>query len=51
MQNTLAGMNPSCAVRKPMTHTMMLLIADKTHPSQQRRPIKTVEATVNTQER
>jgi hypothetical protein len=49
-QNTFAGMNPNCAVWNPITQTTTLLIPDKTQPSQQRRPIRTVEAIVNTQE-
>jgi hypothetical protein len=49
-QKILAGINPNWAVRKPMTHTTTLLIPDKIHPSQQRRPMRMVEAMVNTQE-
>lgn len=51
MQKTLAGMNPSCAVRNPMTHMITLLTPARAQPSQYRRPTRIVEAMVNTQER
>jgi hypothetical protein len=51
MQKILAGMNPSCSVRKPITHMMTLFTPANAQPSQHRRPTKMVEATVNTQER
>jgi len=49
-QKTLAGMNPNCEVRKPMTQMMMLLIAASIQPSQHRLPTRIVERIVKTQE-
>jgi hypothetical protein len=51
MQNRFAGINPACAVRRPMTHISTLLTAQSTQPSQRRRPTRIVEATVSTQDR
>ena len=34
MQKTLAGMNPNCAVRNPITQMMMLLTPASAQPSQ-----------------
>ena len=51
IQNTLAGMKPSCAVRSPITHMMTLLTPARAQPSQHRRPTRIVDATVNTHER
>ena len=51
MQKTLAGMNPSCDVRKPIMQIMTLLTVARAQPSQQRRPTRIVEAMVNTQDR
>jgi hypothetical protein len=51
MQKTLAGMNPSCAVRNPITHMIMLLTPASAQPSQQRRPTKIVDVTVKMHER
>ncbi len=51
MQNTLAGMNPSCDVLRPIMQMMTLLTVASAHPSQQRRPTRTVDAMVNTQDR
>jgi hypothetical protein len=51
MQNMLAGINPNCSVRMPMTQINMLLTPASAQPSQQRRPTRIVDAMVNTQER
>jgi hypothetical protein len=51
MQKTFAGTKPSCAVRTPITHMITLLTAASSQPSQQRRPTRIVDATVNRQER
>lgn len=51
MQNTLAGMKPSCAVRTPMTQMIALFTPARTQPSQHRRPSRIVDRMVNTQER
>jgi hypothetical protein len=51
MQKIFAGMNPNCAVRKPITQIMTLFTPARAHPSQHRRPTRIVDATVNTQER
>ena len=51
MQKTLAGTNPSCEVRIPIMQMMKLLTVARAQPSQQRRPTKTVDAIVNTQDR
>jgi hypothetical protein len=51
MQNTFAGMNPSCAVRRPMIHMTTQLTPASAQPSQQRRPTSIVEATVNTHDK
>jgi hypothetical protein len=51
MQNTFAGMNPNCAVRKPIMQIITLFTAASTHPSQHLLPIKTVETMVKTQDR
>lgn len=51
MQNTLAGTKPSCAVLTPMIQMSTLFTVANAQPSQQRRPTKTVDAMVNTQER
>ena len=50
-QKTFAGTKPSCSVRMPIMHITTLLTVASAHPSQQRRPINTVDATVNTQDR
>jgi len=51
MQKTLAGTNPSCAVRIPIMQMMTLLTVARAQPSQQRRPTNIVDAMVNTQDR
>lgn len=51
MQKMFAGMNPSCAVRKPMTQIRMLLTPASAHPSQHRRPTRIVDAIVSTQDK
>ena len=51
MQNTLAGMNPSCSVRRPITQMSTLLTPARAQPSQHRRPTRTVDATVKTQDK
>ena len=51
MQNTLAGMKPSWSVLRPMMHTTTLLTPANAQPSQHRRPTRTVDATVNTQDK
>ncbi len=51
MQNTLAGMNPSWSVLKPMMQTSTLLTPASAQPSQQRRPTKIVDAIVNMQDK
>jgi hypothetical protein len=51
MQNTFAGMNPNCAVRKPMKQTTTLLMAARIQPSQQRFPTRMVEVIVRKQDK
>ena len=51
MQNTLAGIKPSCSVRSPMTQMSTLFTPANAQPSQHRRPTKTVDAMVNTQDK
>jgi hypothetical protein len=51
MQNMLAGIKPSWAVLMPMTQMIALFTVASSQPSQHRRPTKTVEAMVSTQER
>jgi hypothetical protein len=51
MQNTLAGMNPSWSVLRPMMQTRTLLMPASAQPSQHRRPTRIVDATVKTQDR
>ena len=51
MQNTLAGIKPSCAVLMPMTHIITLFTVANTQPSQHRRPTRIVEVMVSTHER
>jgi hypothetical protein len=50
MQKTLAGMKPSWSVRKPMMQMSTLFTPAKAQPSQFRRPMRIVEATVRTQD-
>jgi hypothetical protein len=51
MQNTLAGINPNCAVLRPMTQMSTLFTPANNQPSQHRRPTKIVETMVNTQDK
>jgi len=51
MQKTLAGTKPNCAVLTAMTQMITLLTVASAQPSQQRRPTRTVDTMVNTQER
>src|ERR1700719_5001944 len=51
MQKMLAGMKPSCAVLKPITHMTTLLMPANAQPSQYRLPTRIVETMVNTQDR
>lgn len=51
MQNTLAGMKPSCSVLSPIMHMSTLLTPANAQPSQHRRPTKIVETTVRTQDK
>ena len=51
MQNTLAGIKPSCSVRSPMTQMSTLFTPANAQPSQHRRPTKIVDAMVNTQDK
>jgi len=51
MQKTLAGMNPSCAVRMPIMHITTQLAPASAHPSQHRRPTRIVDTIVSTQDK
>jgi len=51
MQKRLAGRNPNCAVRIPMTQMMMLFAAAMNQPCQSFFPMRTVERMVNKQDR
>jgi hypothetical protein len=45
-----AGMNPICAVFRPIKQMMMLFAPATIHPYHARRPIRTVETIVSTHE-
>ncbi|HKV93803.1 MAG TPA: hypothetical protein VJW20_14750 [Candidatus Angelobacter sp.] len=51
MQNRLAGIKPVCAVRIPITLMIKLLTPATIQPCHFRRPINTVDAMVNKQEK
>jgi hypothetical protein len=51
MQNTLAGIKPSCSVLRPITQMSTLFTPAKAQPSQHRRPTRIVDAMVNTQDK
>jgi len=47
MQNRFAGINPSCPVRRPITHTITLFTLATTSPVHLFRPTRTVDITVS----
>jgi hypothetical protein len=50
MQKRLAGTNPNCAVRIPITQRITLLAAASAQPCHNRFPTITVETTLKTHE-
>jgi hypothetical protein len=51
MQKRLAGSNPNCAVRNPMTQMMMLFAPAMNQPCHSFFPTRTVERMVKKQDR
>ena len=51
IQNTFAGINPSCPVRIPITQTITLFTLATTSPVHRLRPTRTVDNTVSKQDK